>query len=226
MEHSIVMNNSIDLILNLLNQSKELGKIEDPDDKSIEMLAQMGINANSEGDWILNRTHRINLALKVISMGATPESVVKELNWKDFEGFVAEILSENSFHCIESFRRRGTSRIRGMEIDVIGVRGMTILSVDAKMWAKRSGKVSALKAAAENQRIRTRRLGDQLDKLAEKLGGLKDGSYSLLPILVTWLVEEVEIHDGVPVIPIFKFNSFILNLHQFEDMIARTDAYF
>jgi hypothetical protein len=218
------MSSNIILILNLLNQSKDQGKIHNPDEKSIEQLSQLGITADNEGFWILNRVHRINLALKAVSMGATLESVVKELNWKDFEGFVAEILTENSFHCVESFRRRGTSRIRGMEIDVIGVRGSTILSVDAKMWAKRSGKASALKSAAENQRIRTRRLGNQLDKLADKLGGLKSGSYSLFPLLVTWLVEEVEIHDGVPVIPVFKLNSFILNLHNYEDMIARTDA--
>jgi hypothetical protein len=218
------MSNNIELILSLLNQSKDSGKIQSPDEKGIELLTQMGIDTNLDGDWILSRSHRINLALKGVSMGAVMELVVNELNWKDFEGFVAEILSENNFRCIESFRRKGTSRIRGMEIDVIGVRGIAIISVDAKMWGIRTGKASALKTAAENQRVRTRRLGNQLDRLAEKFGGLKSGLYSLLPLLVTWLVEDVEIHEGVPVIPIFKLNSFILNLHQYEDMIAKTDA--
>ena len=220
------MNNTIVLILDLLNQSKDMGKVQNPDEKSAELLSNLGIVEDSDGIWILDREHRINLALQAVSKGANPESVVNEMNWKDFEGFVAEILSQNNFRCTESFRRRGNSRIRGMEIDVIGVRGLTILSVDAKMWAIRSGKASALKTAAENQRVRTRRLGIQLDKLADKLGGLKPGLYSLLPLLVTWLVEEVEIHKGVPVIPVFKLNSFILNFHQFEDMIAHTDAQF
>ena len=220
------MSKNIDLIIDLLNESKEMGEISNPDNAKTEFLKSIGIEANEEGDWILERTHRINLALKVISMGAKPEVVVKEMNWKDFEGFVAEILSENNFRCVESFRRRGTSRIRGMEIDVVGVRGTTIVSVDAKMWGIRSGKVSALKTAAENQHVRTRRLGNHLEKLSEKLGGIKPGLYSLIPLLVTWLVEDIEIHEGVPVIPVFKFNAFILNLNQYEDYIVSTEACF
>jgi hypothetical protein len=213
------------IILHLLDESKELGKILTPDKTRIELLSKIGIEPNMEGEWVLKRSHRIDLALKAVSMGATPESVVKEMTWKDFEGFVAEILSENNFRCVESFRRRGTSKIRGMEIDVVGVRGRKIVSVDAKMWGIRSGKSSALKTAAENQRVRTRSLGNNLERLSEKIEGLKAGLYSLFPLLVTWLVEEVEIHDGVPVIPVFKLNAFILNIHQYEDMIASTQSY-
>jgi hypothetical protein len=220
------MPNSIKLILNLLNQSKDADKIINPDEERIRLLTQMGIEADLDGEWILDRSHRINLALRAVSIGATPESVVKEMNWKDFEGFVAEILGENNFRCVESFRRRGTARIRGMEIDVVGVRGTTIVSVDAKMWGVRSGKASALKTAAENQRVRTRRLGNNLERLSEKIGGLKTGHYSLMPLLVTWLVEDVKIHEGVPVIPVFKLNAFILNLHEYEDLIACTEVSF
>jgi hypothetical protein len=220
------MTRTFDLIVDLLNESKELGKISEPDEESIELLAQIGVEANTEGSWVLERSHRINLASKAVSMGAKPEVVVKEMNWKDFEGFVAEILSENNFQCVESFRRKGTSRIRGMEIDVVGVRGATIVSVDAKMWGVRSGKSSSLKSAAENQCVRTRRLGNHLERLSEKLGGLKAGRYTLIPLLVTWLVEDIEIHEGVPVIPVFKLNSFILNLHQYEDFIASAKASF
>jgi hypothetical protein len=93
------------------------------------------------------------------------------------------------------------------------------------MWGVRSGKSSALKTAAEKQRVRTRRLGNKLDRLSKKIGGLKAGFYSVSPLLVTWLVEDVEIHDGVPVIPVFKLNSFILNLHQYEDLIAKSEAH-
>jgi hypothetical protein len=142
------------------------------------------------------------------------------LTWKDFEGFVAAILTEHTYQCVESFRRRGNSQMHGMEIDVIGVRGATIIAIDAKMWGIRSGKATALKTAAEKQKTRTQELSEELDKLAKKIGKLSAREYQLLPVIVTWLVEEVELHEGVPVVPIFKLNAFILDFDQYEDLIV------
>ena len=107
-----------------------------------------------------------------------------------------------------------------MEIDVIGVKGATIIAVDAKMWGTRSGKASALRTAAEKQKTRTQELSEELDRLAEKMGSLAMTEYQLFPVIVTWLVEDVELHEGVPVVPIFKLNSFILDLYQYEDLIV------
>jgi hypothetical protein len=74
--------------------------------------------------------------------------------------------------------------------------------------------------AADNQKERTQRLTEMMDKLDEKLNGLERRSYSLVPILVTWFVEEVLIHDGVPIVPVFKLNSFMLNLDTYWDMMV------
>jgi hypothetical protein len=98
-------------------------------------------------------------------MGIEAESVVLNMTWKDFEGLVAQVLSENDFECTESFRRRGNELKEGMEIDVIGVKGDTMLVVDAKMWGVRKNKASALMEAVKKQIIRTERLASQLDKL-------------------------------------------------------------
>ena len=106
-----------------------------------------------------------------------------------------------------------------MEIDVIGLKNKTLLVIDAKMWGVRSGKASALRTAIDKQKERTVRLSNQLDRLAKKMTKLKGGTYELIPIMVTWLVEEVEIHQGVPVIPVFKLNSFLLAISEYEDMI-------
>jgi hypothetical protein len=107
-----------------------------------------------------------------------------------------------------------------MEIDVVGVRGKTIIAVDAKMWSVRSGKASALKTAAEKQKTRTLELSLELDRLSKKLENVVKGSYTIFPVLVTWLVEEVELHEGVPVVPIFKLNSFIHELDYYEDLVV------
>jgi hypothetical protein len=168
----------------------------------------------------LDREDRIQLAMEAVSLGVQVEKVVSLLNWKDFEGLVANILEENSFTCVESFRRRGNQELEGMEIDVIGVKGSTIVSVDAKMWGVRGGKSSALKTAAENQNGRTYVLSTELERLSKKMKTLQCGSYHLLPMIVTWLVEDVQFYDGVPIIPVFKFNSFMLQLPDYEEMIV------
>jgi hypothetical protein len=196
-----------------------------PTDKTVTgILVEAGASQTLDDSWSLDRSARVALAMHAISLGAEPERVVNLLSWKDFEGLVAGILGENDYRCVESFRRRGTSTIQGMEIDVIGVRGQRMVAVDAKMWGVRAGKSSALRSAAERQRERTARLCSEIECLAEKFGGLPRGTYTLMPILVTWLVEEVILNEGVPIVPVFKLNSFILEISNYEDMMVWYDC--
>ena len=213
-------------ITEILRQTKEGGEVSSTGSLTEEVLDQLGVSLSSGIPIQVNRTQRIDLARRAVKEGANIADVVDLLTWKDFEGFVASILSENTYRCVESYRRRGNSLIQGMEIDVIGVKGNTIISIDAKMWSIRSGKASALKTAAEKQKKRTLELSEELDKLSKKMGTLTERKYSLFPVLVTWLVEEVELHEGVPVVPIFKLNSFILDLDQYEDLVVSNSVYY
>jgi hypothetical protein len=171
-----------------------------------DILKSMGAHELKSGTWEIERSLRIDLALRAVSFGAEIERVVNLLTWKDFEGFVANILAENDYICVESFRKRGISETKGMEIDVIGVRGNSIVSIDAKMWGIRTGKSSALRTAAK------------------KMSGLARGQYILKPVLVTWMVEEVVFHDGVPIVPVFLLNSFLQDFAIYEDMIATSSC--
>ncbi|MFW9944599.1 MAG: restriction endonuclease [Candidatus Sifarchaeia archaeon] len=212
--------NYLSNLMTVLKETKDSNSFYAVDKDLIELLAEFGASQVLDDYWVLNRSARLSLAIRAISSGAEPESVVNLLSWKDFEGLVAGILEENDYRCVESFRRIGTSKMQGMEIDVIGVRGERIVAVDAKMWGVRTGKSSALKSAAERQRERTERLCGEVDRFAEKVGGLPRGIYTLTPILVTWLVEEVILNEGVPIVPVFKLNSFILEISNYEDMIV------
>lgn len=205
-------------IMEILKQSKEGNEVSDINTLENELFEQLGIPNSIP--FSIDRKQRIDLALIAATHGANVAEIVNLLTWKDFEGFVAGILSENNYRCVESFRRRGNSLVRGMEIDVVGVRGGTIIAVDAKMWGIRGGKASALKSAAEKQKKRTVELASELDRLSKKLNTLTEGPYTIFPVIVTWLVEEVELHEGVPVVPVFKLNSFILDLDQYEDMVV------
>jgi hypothetical protein len=59
-----------------------------------------------------------------------------------------------------------------------------------------------------------------MPRLSEKISGVACGQYTLTPLLVTWMVEEVIIHDGVPIVPVFNLNSFLQDIVVYEDMIA------
>ncbi len=211
---------ALDDLMTILRESKEdncLKEIEGRLDKALEIL---GAQKQESGFWEINRSMRINVALRAVSRGAEIEDVVNFLTWKDFECFVANILIENDYKCVESFRKRGTPEARGLEIDVIGIKGNSIVAVDTKMWGVRTGKSSALKPAAEKQKERTKRLCIIMPRLSERMGTIPNGTYSLKPILVTWMVEEVVFHGGVPIVPVFKLNSFLQDIAIYEDMIA------
>lgn len=210
----------IHTITEVLKQTKEGGEISSTDSLTEKVLEHLGLPIPNVTPVHITRTQRIDLAIMAVKEGASIAEVVDLLTWKDFEGFVATILSENSYRCVESYRRRGNSLMHGMEIDVIGVKGNIIIAIDAKMWSIRSGKASALKTAAEKQKKRTQELTKELDRLSKKMRTLDEKVYRLFPVLVTWLVEEVELHEGVPVVPVFKLNSFILELDQYEDLVV------
>lgn len=212
--------------MEILGQSKDTGLVEDLDELDMDICDDLNLRVNEVGVIEVNRERRIELAMVVTEAGMQIVDVVSLLTWKDFEGLIANILAENNFKCTESFRRRGTSDAKGLEIDVIGVRGSTIISVDAKMWGVRGGKGSALRIAAEKQKVRTRRLTSQLNRLSNKISSVVPGNYTIFPIMVTWLVEEVEMHEGVPVVPVFKLNGFIQDFETYEDRIVSYHGHF
>lgn len=209
-----------EVILKILRQTKEDNKAESIEEIEKETLFQLGLVDARNRPITVNREKRIDLAMQAVEYGVDVAEVVELLTWKDFEGFVAGILVANGFQCTESYRRRGTNLTQGMEIDVIGVRGRLALSIDAKMWNIRSGKATALRTAAEKQKQRTIELAIQLNQLSKKIKSMKPGKYEFIPIIVTWLVEEVEIHEGIPLVPVFKLNSFLLSFDQYQDMMV------
>ncbi len=207
-------------ILEILDQSKETGIVVDLECVDTDLCYELNLHVNQDETIVVGREKRIDLAMLITEQGFEISEVVKLMTWKDFEGLIASILSENNFACTESFRRRGTSEVKGMEIDVIGIRGNKALSVDAKMWSVRGGKASTLRTAAEKQKERTFRLTSQLAQLSKKIPSMMKGPYTIIPVMVTWLVEEVELHEGVPVVPVFKLNSFIQDFEMYEDLVV------
>ncbi len=219
MKHDI--NNTL---MGILRETKENNVITSQNGFLRDFLEEFDIYVDKESAIVIDREKRINLAMVAVERGIDISEVITLLTWKDFEGLIAGILIENGFRCIESYRRRGNTLERGMEIDVIGIRGKLVLSVDAKMWGIRGGKSSSLRSAVVKQKERTMKLSSQTEHLSRKMKIEMQGIYEFIPVIVTWLVEEVELHEGVAVIPVFKFNSFILDFDAYRDLIVSYDG--
>ena len=113
------------------------------------------------------------------------------MDWKDFEGLTAEILSTNNFAVIKNMI---LTKPR-MEIDVVGIRlGIAIL-IDCKHWKRYNS--SSLTTAVKKQIERTKHYVQKTP-----------GSIAV-PVIVTLYQDKIDFIENVPIVPIFQLSSFI-----------------
>jgi hypothetical protein len=137
------------------------------------------------------------------------EDATKDLEWRDFEGLVSDVFSENGFKTFRNFRF--SSKKRRYEVDVVALERPRIVVADCKHWRIRLGKASALKVAASAHLARAVEFGNKLQEFAEMgVGGWR--SITIIPTLVTLYQERITENEGVLVVPIFKLNTFVEEL--------------
>jgi hypothetical protein len=122
------------------------------------------------------------------------QRVSREAVWQNFERLTAFVFAENDFSVkINTVR---TLNKRRRQYDVIAKRSDKTYLIECKKWAGNRYRLSALKRAAEQHRERSefyRRLTDE----------------DVIPVIVTLIEEEISFCEGIPVVPIYKLNSFI-----------------
>lgn len=138
--------------------------------------------------------------------GCPVELLAKELDWRDFEGLVAEIFSANGFRTFRNFRF--SSNGRRYEVDVVALERPKAIVVDCKHWGMRPGKSSSLKNAATDQLRRAVELSKRIHEFP-KMSVYEWGSVDTTPILVTLYQEGITENGGVLVVPLFRLNSFL-----------------
>jgi len=137
------------------------------------------------------QSDKLRAALFAIEHGAPIEEVSTYLNWRDFEGIVAEILQSKDFSVIKNLILKKPR----MEIDVIGVNHGIALLIDCKHWKRLSQ--SSLKEIVKKQVERVKHY------VAKTKGVIA------VPAIVTLYQEEISFIDKVPIIPILQFSSFV-----------------
>ena len=135
--------------------------------------------------------NKLKTALLAIKSGVPIEEASRDVDWKDFEGLVAEILESKNFEVVRNFRMKKPT----MEIDVVGIRLDTAVLIDCKHWKRMSN--SALEGIVQKQVERVKHYVSITDEIMA------------VPVIVTLYQESVKLINKVPIVPIMQFSSFI-----------------
>lgn len=117
-----------------------------------------------------------------------------EAIWQNFERLVAFIFEVNDFQVV--INKIKTFERKRRQYDVIARKNDRIFLVECKKWAGNRPRLSALKKAIVQHKERT--------EFYENLTG-----EATTPILVTLVEEDIIFYEELPIVPIFKLNSFI-----------------
>jgi len=135
--------------------------------------------------------NKLKSALLAIKPGMPIEEASRSVDWKDFEGLVAEILEAKNFEVVRNFRMKQPT----MEIDVVGIHLGTAVLIDCKHWKRMTN--SALEIIVLRQIDRVKHYVARTDDVVAA------------PVIVTVYQEETRFVNRVPIVPIKQFSSFI-----------------
>ena len=135
--------------------------------------------------------NKLKDAISAIKSGVPIEEASRDVDWKDFEGLVAEILESKNFEVTRNFRMKKPT----MEIDVVGIHLDTAVLIDCKHWKRMTN------SALENIVLK------QIDRVKHYV--TKTDEVMAAPVIVTLYQEGVKLVNKVPIVPIMQFSSFI-----------------
>lgn len=169
----------------------------------LEYLLIRGIGRVSRFGYSFSRADRIRVALLAILSGNDIERVSNFLSWQDFEAFASALLdiSGYSTECSLHF-----SKPTRMQIDVLGFNhdsGLAIV-IDCKHWKRNHLSEISLYARKQVQRTSYLLIHRRMISCA-------------VPVVLTLHPVDTQLVDGVPVVPVSKFSSFIQDIPFYLD---------
>jgi len=148
-----------------------------------------------------------------IHQGEQIEDIVEEIDWKQFEEFIIEILKNHDFIAFQNFRFKTERRF---EVDILASDGNNVFVVDCKHWDRGRYKKTGLKYAVEEQKYRLEELKKFIKnnfvaknkfKITEKT--------RFTPLIITWFEEDLLKYEDTFVVPVWKLNQFLLSLSEY-----------
>ena len=162
-------------------------KISDAESKIIlDEFIKNDIGIKEDNSYLFDDGDKLKIAVSLLEQGHPIDEISVALEWRDFEGLTAAILSEKNFAVMKNLM---LTKPR-MEIDVVGIRlGIAIL-IDCKHWKRYSH--SALSTAVKKQIERTKQY------VEKTLGAMA------VPVIVTLYQDKINFIENVPIVPIFS----------------------
>jgi protease II len=114
--------------------------------------------------------------------------------WQNFERLVAFIFEKNDFQV--EIGKVLTSNKKRRQYDVIARSREKTFLVECKRWSGNRYRLSAMKKAVADHRERAEFYRKLTNEFVE-------------PIIVTLIEEEIQVFEDVPLIPVFRLNSFL-----------------
>jgi len=159
--------------------------------KILDVFIKNGIGKFDGNTVYFELGDKIKAAFLIIENGEQIEQVSEYLDWKDFEGLVAQILEEKGFATIKNMI---LTKPR-MEIDVVGINHGIAMLIDCKHWKKLSQ--SALNTIVKKQ---IKRVKHYVSKTNDAIA---------VPVIVTLYNERINFINKVPIVPVQQLSSFI-----------------
>jgi len=157
----------------------------------IDVLVKNDIGKFDNNTVYFEDGDKLKAAILAISNGGEIEQVSESLDWRDFEGLVAQILQEKG---LATMKNMMLTKPR-MEIDVVGINHGIAMLIDCKHWKRLSN--SALNTIVKKQINRVKHYV------------LKTNDAIAVPVIVTLYHEQISFINQVPIVPIQQFSSFV-----------------
>ncbi|AFS80527.1 hypothetical protein NKOR_03165 [Candidatus Nitrosopumilus koreensis AR1] len=169
-----------------------VSKINESESKTIlDEFIKNQIGTKQDNFYYFEDGDKLKIAISLLEKGFPIDDISIALDWKDFEGLTAEILSSKNFAVMKNMIMTKPR----MEIDVVGIRLGVAILIDCKHWKRYS--MSSLKSAVKKQIERTKKY------VAKTEGAIA------VPVIVTLYQDKVDFIENVPIVPIFQFSSFV-----------------
>ena len=160
-------------------------------EKVLDLIIKNGIGTQDNRSYYFEDGDKLKIVVLLLEKGFQIDEISIALDWKNFEGLTAEILSSKNFAVIKNMI---LTKPR-MEIDVVGIRLGIAMLIDCKHWKRYS--ISSLRTVVRKQIERTRQY------VAKTPGAIA------VPVIVTLYQDKVDFIENVPIVPILQFSSFV-----------------
>jgi hypothetical protein len=178
----------------------------------LEYLVKRGIGQISRHIYLFSKADRLRVALLALQTGNDIETISRYLSWRDFEAFASDLFNLEGYVTERDLR---FSKPR-MQIDVVGFdyNSQLAIAADCKHWKRNN--LSSISSYARRQADRTSKLLVHKRKISHAI-----------PIVLTLHAMDIRFIDGIPLVPVAEFNSFIKEVPLFLSeikVISRTKS--